>query len=158
MTRSRTQLQTPDTQSAIAEPSLDYSLTALLYSICRSMDQPLNERLAEIDLSRRQLEVLTAVGVAGEASQSQISRATGIDASTLMNVARKLEKRQLITRPRSRRDARARRVRLTAAGELALAAGRRSLDEIELLFEQALGAARLTELRTVLKSLQERTL
>jgi DNA-binding MarR family transcriptional regulator len=75
-----------------------------------------------------------------------------------MNVARKLEKRQLITRPRSRRDARARRLRLTAAGELALAAGRRSMDEIELLFEQALGAARLTELRIVLKNLQDRSL
>jgi DNA-binding MarR family transcriptional regulator len=67
-------------------------------------------------LTPRQLAVLMTVAHSEGASQTRIVEATGIDRSTLADVVRRLVKRKLLQRRRTRQDARAYAVTLTEEG------------------------------------------
>lgn len=69
----------------------------------------------------RQLAVLGAVSRKEGASQTDIVAMTGIDRSTLADVVKRLTQRGLLVRRRTKHDARAYSVRLTADGEAVLA-------------------------------------
>ena len=68
------------------------------------------------DLTPRQLAVLMTVAQNEGVSQTGIVDATGIDRSTLADVVRRLAKRGLLQRRRTREDARAYAVKLTDEG------------------------------------------
>ncbi len=72
--------------------------------------------LAHRDLTPRQFAVLVAVAARESATQTTITDDTGIDRSTMVDVVRRLMKRGLLQRRRSRSDARAYIVRLTDEG------------------------------------------
>ena len=79
-------------------------------------------------ITARQLAVLAALAEREMPSQTDLVAATGIDRSTMAEMVRRLIRAGLVTRRRSRADARRYRLELTAKGEDALveakAAGR----------------------------------
>jgi DNA-binding MarR family transcriptional regulator len=72
--------------------------------------------ITEADLTPRQLAVLIAVAGDEGASQTRLTDATGIDRSTLADIVKRLQRKGLLRRQRTRDDARAYAVALTADG------------------------------------------
>jgi len=68
------------------------------------------------DLTPRQLALLGAVAHNEGASQTDIVEITGIDRSTVANIVRRLQRKGLLQRRRTREDARAYAVKLTDQG------------------------------------------
>jgi len=68
------------------------------------------------DLTPRQYAVLLTVSQNEGLSQTQLVERTGIDRSTLADIVRRMLKKGLLTRRRTREDARAYAVRLTEEG------------------------------------------
>lgn len=71
-------------------------------------------------MSVRQLVVLSTIDAYPGASQTEIVRLTGIDRSTMTELTRRLSKAGLITRRRTKDDARAYAIKLTDKGEATL--------------------------------------
>lgn len=69
----------------------------------------------------RQFEVLHAVSKNAGLSQTDLVRITGIDRSTLADMIARMTKKGLLTRKRTKEDARANAVQLSAAGKRLLA-------------------------------------
>ncbi|HYC73335.1 MarR family transcriptional regulator [Brevundimonas sp.] len=74
--------------------------------------------------TQRQFAVLEAVSHRSGLTQTDLVRATGIDRSTLADLVARMTTKGLLERERSTLDARAKAVRLSAAGEAALQAAR----------------------------------
>jgi DNA-binding MarR family transcriptional regulator len=74
------------------------------------------QRNSPEDVTPRQLLVLLAVAETEGANQNRLVGATGIDRSTLADIVRRLVKRQLLKRRRTRKDTRAYAVKLTDEG------------------------------------------
>ena len=72
-------------------------------------------------ITLRQFSVLSVIAEEEGVSQSHLVRATGIDRSTLADMAARMEKAKLIKRTVSKSDARAKSLSLMAAGRKALA-------------------------------------
>lgn len=72
-------------------------------------------------ITLRQFSVLSAISEEEGVSQSHLVRATGIDRSTLADMAARMERAKLIKRSVSKADARAKSLSLMAAGRKALA-------------------------------------
>jgi DNA-binding MarR family transcriptional regulator len=75
-------------------------------------------------LTQRQFAVLEAVSHKAGLTQTDLVRATGIDRSTLADLVARMTTKGLLDREKSTIDARAKAVRLSAAGEAALEAAR----------------------------------
>jgi DNA-binding MarR family transcriptional regulator len=75
-------------------------------------------------LTQRQFAVLEAVSHRAGLTQTDLVRATGIDRSTLADLVARMTTRGLLDRERSVVDARAKAVRLSEAGAIALEAAR----------------------------------
>lgn len=82
------------------------------------------------NLTPRQLAVLVAVGDNEGSSQTGLVDRTGIDRSTLADIVRRLQKKGLLQRRRTKEDARAYAVKLTEEG-------RRTLQAAEPLAKRA---------------------
>ncbi|MGA0605807.1 MarR family winged helix-turn-helix transcriptional regulator [Phenylobacterium sp. VNQ135] len=102
-------------------PALDGSATQLLH---RAVQRALDEYAAEFGaagITQRQYAVLAAVAAQEGATQTDLVRATGIDRSTLADMAARMIAKGLLARERSSADARANAVRLTPEGQAVLA-------------------------------------
>jgi len=75
-------------------------------------------------LTQRQFAVLEAVSQKSGLTQTDLVRATGIDRSTLADLVARMTTKGLLDREKSTIDARAKAVRLSAAGQAALDAAR----------------------------------
>jgi DNA-binding MarR family transcriptional regulator len=114
---------------------------------------------AEIsDLTPRQLAVLMTVASDEGASQSKLVDATGVDRSTLADIVRRLVRKGLLQRRRSREDARAYAVKLTDQGRRVLSIAVPAARRVD---ERVLGAvadkqreAFLTALSSIVETLQ----
>jgi len=82
------------------------------------------EELGTDGPTQRQFAVLEAVSQRAGLTQTDLVKATGIDRSTLADLVSRMTAKGLLDRERSTLDARAKAVRLSAAGEAALAAAR----------------------------------
>lgn len=98
------------------------SVVHLLHRADQCTAETFSARLAHRDLTPRQFAVLVAVAAHDGATQTIVTDATGIDRSTMVDVVRRLIKRGLLQRRRSRSDARAYIVRLTDEGRKMLEA------------------------------------
>lgn len=96
------------------------------------------------DITIRQLMVLAAVKAAPGGSQTAIVNATGIDRSTLADLVKRMQRKGLVTRRRTKEDARAYAVVITPAGEKELARASKVIPRVE---------AALVELMPSLKGL-----
>ena len=92
------------------------SVVHLLHRADQCTAETFASRLRHRDLTPRQFAVLMAVGAREGATQTTITDDTGIDRSTMVDVVRRLMKRGLLQRRRSRTDARSYVVRLTDSG------------------------------------------
>lgn len=82
-------------------------------------------------ITQRQYAVLAAVEAAEAPSQSDLVRLTGIDRSTLADMAARMIAKGLLDRERSAADARANVVRLSDGGRAALEAARPHVDSAD---------------------------
>jgi DNA-binding MarR family transcriptional regulator len=103
-------------------------------------------------LTYGQFLLAAALAQAPEASQAGLAHAAGMDAMTASVVLRNLERRRLIVRRASAADSRAKRLRLTPAGETALTQARAPLAAAEAAFFAGVAPVR-AELASVLASL-----
>ena len=93
------------------------SITHLLHRACQVADSIFNDEAGKTGLTTRQFAVLTAVAQNRDVSQTGLVQITGIDRSTVAEIVKRLLRRGLIKRKRTRLDARAYAVRLTDEGE-----------------------------------------
>jgi DNA-binding MarR family transcriptional regulator len=86
------------------------------------MEQEITRRLkqAQCEYTYSQIAALRAIAEHEGLSQTMVVNKTGIDRSTLADLVHRLLKRGLVSRKRTKEDARAYAVRLTDAGRLAL--------------------------------------
>ncbi|THD57728.1 MarR family transcriptional regulator [Phenylobacterium sp.] len=100
--------------------ALDQSPSHLLHrALQRALDIYVEE-FGESGITQRQFAVLAAADEHEGATQADLVRITGIDRSTLADMARRMIGKGLLERERSNVDARANAVRLTDAGREAL--------------------------------------
>lgn len=125
---------------------LDGSVIHLLHRACQVADVLFTKETDTSGLTPRQYAVLLAISHNKDISQTGLVQVTGIDRSTLAEIIKRLLKRDLIKRRRTRLDARAYAVRLTETGMQLLAqmepaagrADRRLLTAIDAKSQEAL--------------------
>lgn len=110
---------------------LDASAIHMLHRASQAADEMFAHETSGAELTPRQFTVLSALERLESASQTQIVDATGIDRSTLADIVKRLVKRGLLTRRRSRSDARAYVVRLTPDGRAMLNATKPAAQRVE---------------------------
>eukprot|EP00435_Cladocopium_sp_Y103_P078111 s1_g1850.t1 len=101
---------------------LDGSLSHLLRRTQQFAYDQFAQAVSDSGLTPRQFVVLVAVGDAEGLSQTDLVNRTGIDRSTLADMVARMIDRGLLTRKRTKEDARANSVRLSASGRRALKA------------------------------------
>jgi MarR family transcriptional regulator, temperature-dependent positive regulator of motility len=109
-------LSIPMKRSVTSSFDINASVVHLLHRADQCTGETFAARLGHRDLTPRQFAVLIAVGARDGATQTTITDDTGIDRSTMVDVVRRLMKRGLLQRRRSRSDARSYVVRLTEEG------------------------------------------
>jgi DNA-binding MarR family transcriptional regulator len=111
-----------------------------------------------LDLTPRQFAVLLTVAQREGLSQTDLVEVTGIDRSTLADIVRRMLKKGLLQRRRTREDARAYAVKLTDEGLRVLAAARPKVEAVDARIVATLSAEQRTtlveDLRTIVASLQ----
>lgn len=88
----------------------------LLHRAGQIADELFTLNIGASDLTPRQYEVLRAISLTEEPSQTQLVEMTGIDRSTLADIVRRLVDRGLVMRKRTRHDARMYALRLSDKG------------------------------------------
>jgi DNA-binding MarR family transcriptional regulator len=125
----------------------------MLHRASQAADELFASETSGADLTPRQFAVLAALEVLESASQTQIVDATGIDRSTLADIVKRLVKRGLLNRRRSRSDARAYVVRLTPEGRSVLIATKPAARRVEERLLQQLSEMRRDELIAALEAI-----
>lgn len=134
---------------------LDGSITHLLHRACQVADSVFNDEAGKTGLTTRQYAVLIAVAQNRDISQTGLVQATGIDRSTVAEIVKRLLRRNLIKRKRTRLDARAYAVRLTDEGETLMRDAEPAARRAEERLRAALHAASAPALATALLQLVE---
>src|SRR5258705_10513245 len=96
---------------------LGRSAVHLLHRAGQCAEELFQAEIGEADLTARQLAVLNTVADNEGVSQTGIVERTGIDRSTLADIVRRLSKKGLLQRRRTKDDARTYAVKLTDEGE-----------------------------------------
>ena len=114
--------------------------------------------MAGLDLTPRQFAVLFTVSMNEGLSQTDLVMLTGIDRSTLADVVRRMLKKGLLQRRRTREDARAYAVKLTDEGLRVLASARPKVEAVDARILLALSADQqstlVSDLKAIVDSLQ----
>lgn len=92
------------------------NLVHLLHRASQFAESLFDKAAPGIALTARQLVVLDAIASLNDPSQTDICRRCGIDRSTLADIVRRLVNRRLLTRRRTREDARRYALRVTPEG------------------------------------------
>jgi DNA-binding MarR family transcriptional regulator len=108
-----------------------------------------------IDLTPRQFAVLLTVSINEGLSQTDLVMLTGIDRSTLADIVRRMLKKGLLQRRRTREDARAYAVKLTDEGARILADARPKVEAVDSQILRALSGDQQTTLVSDLKAIVE---
>lgn len=109
--------------------------------------------MAGFDLTPRQFAVLLTVSMNEGLSQTDLVELTGIDRSTLADIVRRMLKKGLLQRRRTREDARAYAVKLTDEGMRILAAARPKVEAVDARILLALSTEQQTNLVSDLKAI-----
>ena len=103
----------------------------LLHRAGQIADELFTLKIGASELTPRQFEVLRAVSLAEEPSQTVLVEMTGIDRSTLADIVRRLVDRGLVIRKRTRHDARMYALRLSDKGEAAIRAAQPAVEQTD---------------------------
>lgn len=107
----------------LVKDELAFDLGVSPSHLLHRVEQLAHDRFAQLvgdAVTLRQFTVLAAAAASPNCSQRELARSTGIDRSTLAELLARLEKRGLIARSASTKDARSVVVRTTPAGDAAL--------------------------------------
>lgn len=107
------------------------TITAFIHRVKQEIGASLSTELGGDDITDTQIMVLKAVADHEGASQTRVTMLTGVDRSTLADVVRRLVAANYISRKRSKSDARAYMLSITATGTRALAKGHEALKRAE---------------------------
>lgn len=124
---------------------LDESAVHLLHRAGQCAGDLFTEEVATDGLTPRQFAVLSAVSDNEGLSQTDLVGHTGIDRSTLADIVRRMLKKGLIQRRRTKTDARAYSVRLTNSGRGALQAAEPAATNADTRLLSALPPAKRME-------------
>ena len=127
-------------QKRMPNTPLDRSVTHLLHRGGQCADEVFSLSIGNSDITPRQYAVLSVVAKKEGVSQTDIVDATGIDRSTMTDLVTRLVKKGWLQRRRTKDDARAYAVRLTAAGRKALKIGEGACVEVDEKVLAALSA------------------
>ena len=147
-----------DTSTMRDETSHELGLSALhmLHRASQAADEMFASETTGADLTPRQFAVLAALETLESASQTRIVDLTGIDRSTLADIVKRLVKRGLLSRRRSRSDARAYVVRLTPEGKTVLVATKPAAQRVEDRLLEQVPPPRRAELIAALEAIISR--
>ncbi|MEZ5856078.1 MAG: MarR family transcriptional regulator [Hyphomicrobiaceae bacterium] len=129
------------------------SLTHLLHRACQVADSVFNDEAGRTGLTTRQFAVLLAVSNNTDISQTGLVQVTGIDRSTVAEIVKRLLKRSLIKRRRTKNDARTYAVRLTDEGRALLDSVQPAASRAEARLTEALSGINQVELSRALNHL-----
>ena len=132
------------------------SLIHLLHRASQIAEEPLTRELGDTDVTPRQLAVLAMIADREDPSQTDITEATGVDRSTLADIVRRLVNRKLVSRKRTKLDARAYALKVTDAGRSVLAASLPALTRVEAELLKVLPTKSRGELVGLLTDLTEK--
>ncbi len=121
------------------------SIIHLLHRAGQQAEEMFSKSLGSSDITARQYIVLAIVADSDEPSQTTICEQSGIDRSTLADIVRRLVSRGLLSRRRTRQDARMYAVRLTEQGRQALEKAARAAREADVALVKPLTASQRQE-------------
>lgn len=134
-------------------PALDKSPSHLLHRALQLALDLYADELGDAGVTQRQYAVLAAVEAHEGLTQTDLVRITGIDRSTLADMAARMITKGLLERQRSASDARANAVSLTEAGREALTLVKPRMAAADARLLALLGAARRVALTDALREL-----
>ena len=132
---------------------LDQSPTHLVHRVAQCADDIFGAQMKDRDLTPRQLAVLVTVADNEGVTQTAIVERTGIDRSTMADVVRRLQKKGLLQRRRTQKDARAYAVTLTHQGRRLLRTAEPIAKRVDDRILEALPAQRRQQFIAVLQSI-----
>src|SRR5215831_3017570 len=100
--------------------ALGPSVTHLLHRAGQCAEEIFHRQIQNDDLTPRQLAVLVTVARNEGLSQADLVDRTGVDRSTMADIVRRMRRKGLLQRRRTKEDARAYAVKLTDDGKKAL--------------------------------------
>lgn len=103
-----------------SEIDIETSPIHLIHRVGQCVTDVFQSEMAGSDLTARQFAVLASISKQEGASQTDLVAMTGIDRSTLADIVRRMLKKGLVQRRRTKEDARAYAVKLTEEGRKAL--------------------------------------
>ena len=136
---------------------LGRSAVHLLHRAGQCAEELFQAEIGDVDLTPRQLAVLNAVAENEGLSQTGIVERTGIDRSTVADIVRRLSKKGLLQRRRTKEDARAYAVKLTDEGEKLLRRVSPMAKKVDQRILQAMGGGKddiLDRLQGMIRKLQ----
>lgn len=140
-----------------ANDRLDRSPIHLLHRAGQCATDIFQSEMAKGELTPRQFAVLSTVAQNEGLSQTDLVDVTGIDRSTLADIIRRLLKKGLLQRKRTKEDARAYAVRLTEEGRRLLKAAEPMARRVDNRILSALSASRadkfMDDLHTIVRAL-----
>jgi DNA-binding MarR family transcriptional regulator len=131
----------PSKRNATLPFDITRSVVHLLHRADQCSAEAFSLSLAHRDITPRQFAVLIAIAAREGATQTTITEDTGIDRSTMVDVVRRLMKRGLLQRRRSRTDARSYIVRLTDDGRRVVEAAQPEAADVDKAILAALSPA-----------------
>jgi DNA-binding MarR family transcriptional regulator len=134
-------------------PALDKSPSHLLHRALQLALDIYVEELGAGGITQRQFAVLSAVEADEGLTQTDLVRITGIDRSTLADMAARMIAKGLLERERSASDARANAVRLTQAGRETLDEARPKMAAADARLMRLLSATKREALVSSLRDL-----
>lgn len=111
---------------AVEQAAPKRSLIELLHRAGQAAEAMHDREIGALGLTARQSTVLQYISAHPDASQTDICNKTGIDRSTLADMVRRLVKKGLVVRRRTRTDARRYALRPTPEGSSALSAAKKA--------------------------------
>jgi len=122
--------------------ALDRSPSHLLHRALQVSLDIYADVFGDSDLTQRQYAVLAAVEAQEGLTQTDLVRATGIDRSTLADMAARMIAKGLLARERSQADARANAVHLTPEGRAVLAKAQPLMAQADARLMRLIGASK----------------
>ncbi len=123
--------KTPQNTAIAAPATLVRSPIHLLHRAGQCAGDIFASEMAGLDLTPRQFAVLLTVAQNEGLSQTDLVELTGIDRSTLADIVRRMLKKGLLQRRRTREDARAYAVKLSDEGLRVLSAARPKVEAVD---------------------------
>jgi MarR family transcriptional regulator, temperature-dependent positive regulator of motility len=156
-TKKKSISKTKNTDKESKVVQLEQSPIHLLHRAGQCAGDVFQSEMRTEDLTPRQYAVLVAVAENEGLSQTNLVEMTGIDRSTLADIIRRMLKKGLVQRRRTKEDARAYAVKLTEEGRRILRSAEPMARRVDDRILQALPAAQrdrfLTDLNTIVDAL-----